>query len=104
MILSCDLISHQFNNISLSPHPLTTLSLPTSQYTKPHPSIAKHCIDKKRARSYYQPLSSAVISLQFQSLPTSVVESQPFHIRNPTRIGLPYKALQLKKAHKTELA
>ena len=56
----------------------------------PHPSIAKYCIDKKLARSYYQP------SLQFQS--------HLFHIRNHTEIGLPYKALQLRKAHKTEPA
>ena len=68
----------------------------------PYLSIVKHCIDEERDRSYYQPLFSAVI--QFQSLPTSVVGSWPFYIRNHTGIGLSYKALQLIKAHKTEPA
>ena len=43
-----------------------------------------------------------VISLQFQSDQHLFGRSHPFHIRYHTRIGLPYKALQFKKAHKTE--
>ena len=45
------------NNISLNLYSFTILFLSTSQYIKPHSSIAKHCIDKKHIRLYYQLLS-----------------------------------------------